>query len=210
MRPGASHGMRASSPSPGLAAITSTGTPGATASISARRAATSSHRSALLSSTTGSGPALPGEDERALDPPRVEVPVEAHHEEDRVHVGGQHLGHRAVPGRAADEGGAPGQQGLDDRPLSRLARAQGHPVADRGQARRPAGLVAQAPRHGREGLTLLRVHAQDPGVAGDDAARHEAPGGEGREGLLEGAVEAELAESRPRQALSRAARGTRP
>ena len=146
------------------------------------------------------GPALPGEDERPLDPPRVEVPVEAHHEEDGVHVGGQHLGHRAVPGRAADEGGAPGQQGLDDRPLSRLARAQGHPVADGRQARGPARLVAQAPGHGRRRSPLLRVHAQDPGVAGDDAARHEAPGGEGREGLLEGGVEAERAESRPRQA----------
>ena len=36
-------------------------------------------------------------------------------------------------------------------------------------------------------------------MAGDDAARHEAPGGEGREGLLEDAVEAERPKSRPRQ-----------
>ena len=156
------------------------------------------------------GPALPGEDERPLDPPGVEVPVEAHHQEDRVHVGGQHLGDGAVPGRASDEGGAPGQQRLDDRPLSRLERAQGHPVADGGQARGPARLVAQAPGHGGDGLTLLRVHAQDPGVAGDHAARHQAPGGEGCEGLLEESLEAEPPECRPRQGVSRAAPGTRP
>ena len=56
MRPGTSQGERASSPSPGFAAITRTGTPGETDSISARRPATSSQTSALFRSTTGSAP----------------------------------------------------------------------------------------------------------------------------------------------------------
>ena len=155
-------------------------------------------------------PALPGEDERALDAAEAEVSVEARHEEDRVHVRRQDLGHGPLPRRPADEGGSPGQDGLDDRAVAALARAQGHPVADRRPVLRPAGLVPQGAGHRRERLPLLRAHAQQARVAHHDAAGDEALGGERGEGLRDGADEAEFAKPRPRQAISRDAAGTRP
>ena len=54
--PGAKLSLSAASPSPVTAETTCTGTPSATASISALRASQSAHRSALVSTTTGEAP----------------------------------------------------------------------------------------------------------------------------------------------------------
>ena len=53
------------------------------------------------------GAARPGQDERALDAPWVEVAVQARDQEDGVDVGRQHLGLGGGPRRLAHEGALP-------------------------------------------------------------------------------------------------------
>ena len=200
VRPGTSQGARESRPSPGFAAITRTGHARGDGLDLGAAAGEVVADVGLVQQHDGHRPALPGEDQRALEPSRVEVPVEAHHEEDRVHVGGQHLGDDPVAGRPAEEGGPPGQHRLDDGAVAPRARRRATQSPTAGRSSGPRAWCRKAPRHRRERLAVLRAHAQQARVADDDAARHEALGGERRERLRDGADEAEFAKSRPRQA----------
>ena len=79
-----------------------------------------------------------------------------------------------------------------------IAGPQGHPVPDRRQVGRAAGLVTEAAGRLGEGLARVGADPQVPRVAAHDAARHETLGGERREGLRERFGVAEFAEARPR------------
>ena len=210
MRPGVSHGMRASSPSPALAEVTSTGTPGATLSISPRRASTSAHRSALLSSTTGRAPLSQARTSALSIRRGLKSPSRPITRKTASTLAASTWATERSPGarrtKAVRRGSSASMTARC--PASNGRRATQSPTVGRPEG--PRASWRRRPVDGGDGLTLLRVHAQDPGVAGDHAARHQAPGGEGCEGLLEEALEAEPPECRPRQGVSRAAPGTRP
>ena len=73
----------------------------------------------------------------ALEPPRVEVGVEAHHQEGEVDVRGHHLLARHLAGGlAADELALARHDRVDGAARFAEARPQRHPVADRRQAPR--------------------------------------------------------------------------
>ena len=92
VRPGwryGAEGTRARHPATAL--DVSTGASPAMTCTSATRAGRSSHRSALLSSTTGAAPLAHVERQVSLQAPEVEVAGERRHDDDRVHVGDEDL-----------------------------------------------------------------------------------------------------------------------
>ena len=99
------------------------------------------------------GAALPRDDQVALDPPRIEIAVEAADEKHDVDVGGDDLFFGGIAGRAAREAAEPRQDGVD----ARVAVRDGlddHPVADRGKVRRDSALVPKPARHARQHLAV--------------------------------------------------------
>ena len=92
----------------------------------------SSHRSGLVSTTTGSAPLSQAEREIALEPAQVEVAVERRHEEDDVHVRGDDLLDRLEAGGLARERRPPRQHGLESRGRPAVG-GERDPVADGGQ-----------------------------------------------------------------------------
>ena len=212
MRPGSSQGASASSPSPCFAAIDAHGdAAGHLLDLRAPRLEVRGHVG-LVQQHHGRGAALPGQHQRALEPARVEVAVEAHHQEHRVDVGRQHLRDRAHARGAADERRAPRQHGLDHvaRPAPAAAAA---PPSPRPWAAPAAPLAARVRlRAASARLSPAAVSdAQVARVAPDDARGHEALRGEGGEARGVGLAPAQRRESVVRQAgVSRGGGGTRP
>ena len=101
-----------------------------------RRRPGSSTRSALFSTMTGVAPLSAGDEQVALDAPRVEVAVEPGDEEHDVDVGGDDLLLGAVAGGAAREAARPRQHRPDPRDTRRPAAARRRP-SRRPRERRP-------------------------------------------------------------------------
>jgi hypothetical protein len=166
-----------------------------------RLAHQSGHRLALAGEIGGgvrlvehhhrAGAAGQGEAEEAFQPTQVEVAVEPHHQQHQVDVGRHHLllvtlAHPpAREAAVAGQHGANRQQGLGGRGRGGAGGAalHRHPVADRGQLGRAAGLVAQATRGDGQVLGLAIVHTQELAVLEHHPRRAQLgrrQGGEGR------------------------------
>ena len=87
----------------------------------------------LVEDHHGSGAAFVGEQQVALEPARVVVAVEAHHQEDGVDVGGDDLFFGELAGDLAGKLAAPRQDGLDRRGGLAGRRPDRDPVTDCGQ-----------------------------------------------------------------------------
>jgi hypothetical protein len=119
--------------------------------------------------------AVPGQDERALEAPRVVVAVEARDDHDDIHVRGHDL-HRGERSRHLScQVRAPGQDFLKQR--RPVARGQSHadPVADGRTLRLAARPMAQAPRQLRRALALRRPQHEGVAVDGDHPRGHVGP-----------------------------------
>ncbi len=122
----------------------------------------------------GLGAALPRHRDVALEPAEVEVLVERHDEEDRVHVRRQHLLLGGVERDLARELRAAGEDLLDRRRALVRPRSGRDPVADGGQI---AGTVRLVREPARElGPQLAELRQQDIGAAMlcGDAGRQQA------------------------------------
>ena len=156
------------------------------------------------------GAALPTQRQVSLEPPDVEVAVEAGGQEDDVDVRGDDLLDRlAVGGRGHPRELRPaGHDRLDERPLGPVRIRDGDPVADRGQVAALAGGMAKpAGELGRAVRAVVRVDDVGAPVLDGDARGLEAVGGERGELFFEGWSPAELCKQRefPFQRLMKAA-----
>jgi hypothetical protein len=133
------------------------------------------------------GPALPGHDEVAFETARVVVVVEAHHEEDRVHVGGDDLlDCLAARGLARED--APARQHLMNLRAARVLRQtpEGDPVAHGRQLLRPrrvipepaSGLGPGLARRGVEQVNLIVLEKDAAGLVPFGRERRERRGEE--------------------------------
>ncbi len=150
-----------------------TRTPGATASTSATCLRRILDEVGLVQDDNRRGATLPRHDEVALDPPRVEIAVEAADQKHDVDVGGDDLFLRGVAGGATREAAEARQHGMD----ARVAVSDGlddHPVADGGKIRAGFGAMAKTSRHAREQFAFGRADAIDVRVLEHDAAWHAA------------------------------------
>ena len=128
--------------------------------------------------------ALPGDDEIALDAPRVEVVIETGDEEDRVDVGGDDLLFGRIAGGAPREAAEPRQHGADPG----VAAVRGGSTATQSptrESRRGRGLMPQPSGDAREPFLLPGQDPVDVRVLEADARRRSAPRGDGLEQRLE-------------------------
>src|SRR6185503_9932787 len=114
----------------------------------------------------GRGAAFPRQRQVALEPPWAEVRVERRNDEDRVHVGREHLRLRGAEVDLAREGRAAREHRVDDRV------AQRDPVADRGQVGARRRLVAQPSGEVGAQLSALGEHVVLTAVLSRDAPRY--------------------------------------
>ena len=172
----------ASIPSPVTLLTGRIGTPTATVSASASLSR-SSHTSSFVSTITGFGSRVPGRDQVALETTRVEVLVEAGHEEHGVDVRDEDVLLGLEPGRLARDLRAPREECLDREAITGCV-ADDDPVADRGHPA-PDLVVAHAPACARKSVAELRAHVVPAAMLRDDACGQEAALFIGCEGRLE-------------------------
>ena len=162
VRPGPMCRRSASRPCPERALTSSTGTCPATGPSSVAHLPDVPWQVGLVEDDDGSGAALQRRQQVALDPPQVEVVIEAADEEHDVHVGGDHLRLGGGASGFTHELAATGED-LDDAThlLVGRGRLQRDPVANGGEVLARAELVPDAARHARQHLRLSRVDAVD-------------------------------------------------
>ena len=119
------------------------------------------------------GAALPGDDQIALEPARIEVVIEAADEKYRVDIGRDDLFLGGIAGRAAREAAGPGENGLDAGVARLCRRLDRDPVADRGKIGAARGLVAQPSRHPGQPLVPPGEHTIDVRVLHGDPRRRQ-------------------------------------
>ena len=129
--------------------------------------------------------AVPGQHQRPLQPPQVEVAVEARHQEQGVDVGGEDLLVRRLSGRLPRQPAAPRQHGVKGGPLLTGTGRGDHPVPHHRKVRRPRRLVAEAARNLGQQLALGRADAAELAEDGHDTGGHAAGAGVGQKGLGE-------------------------
>ncbi len=126
---------------------------------------------------------VPGRDQVALETARVEVLVEARHEEDGVDVRDENVLLGLEPRRLARHLRAAREERLDREAVTGCV-ADDDPVADRGHPA-PELVVAQAPACARKSVTELGAHVVPAPMLCDDACGEEAALFIGCEGRLE-------------------------
>ena len=131
------------------------------------------------------GAALPGDDEIALEAPRIEVVIETADEKHGVDVGSDDLFFGGIAGRAPREPAGPGQHGLDAGVAGLCRRLDGDPVADGGEIGRARGVVPQPSGHPRQPFLLPGQHTVDVRVLEADARRYQPVAPIGLEQLVE-------------------------
>ena len=117
------------------------------------------------------GAAVPCGHQIALDPPRIEIVVEARHEEHDVDVRGDDLLLGGIAGGSPREMRRPRQDGADPRVAAGAAGSSATQSPTAGKSARPRGVVAQASGHARQALARRRDHAIDVRVFEADARR---------------------------------------